>query len=225
MALSTEPRKVWLEVTVLWLAILGAILLFKWLSFLPFVRENLWGIAGLLFLFLPTEWLIRKGEDPARFGIGWQKLGQGIAWALVLSLATFPLYIPAYRWWFQRSTYHFALPGGFWKEVVGFFFLVALPEEAFYRGYMQTRLDLLFPRRVRFLGADVGWSLVVTAAFFAVGHMVEPRADKLSTFFPGLAFGWLRARTGSIGGAVVYHALCNIWAQLLRYGYFGVPPG
>jgi hypothetical protein len=136
---------------------------------------------------------------------------------------SFPLYIPGYRWWFGRTEFAFALPGDFWKEVVGFVLLVALPEEAFYRGYMQTRLDAVFTKRVRILGAEVGWALPITAAFFALGHLVEPRPDKLGTFFPGLVFGWLRARTGSIGGAVIFHAACNIWAEILRYGYFGVP--
>jgi len=30
----------------------------------------------------------------------------------------------------------------------------------------------------------------------------------------------MRARTGSIAGAVAFHALCDIWAEVLRYGYF-----
>ncbi len=210
-----------MEVTLVWVIAIGTILAFKLLSFIPFIYENLWGIAGLIFLFLPLEWLHRKGEDPVLFGISWQGLGKGLLWAVILAAIAFPPYIYGYKWWFGRSEYNLHLPLSFWKEVVGFFLLVALPEEAFYRGYMQTRLDGIFTKRVNILGAQVGWSVVITAAFFAVGHLIEPRFDKLATFFPGLVFGWLRARTGSIGGALIFHAFCNIWAQFLRYGYFG----
>ncbi|RLB58500.1 MAG: hypothetical protein DRI34_04650 [Deltaproteobacteria bacterium] len=219
--LSDEPGKVWREVVLLWGLAIAIIAAFKLLDFIPFVRDNLWGIAGIVFLFLPLEFLQRRGEDPRAYGISWQGLGRGLFWAAVLMLIFFPPYIPAYKWWFGRSqAFELHLPSSFWTEVVGYFLLVALPEEAFYRGYLQTRLDSLFKGRVRILGAEVGWSVVIAAAFFAVGHLVEPRLDKLGTFFPGLVFGWLRARTGSIGGAVVFHAMCDIWAQLLRYGYF-----
>ena len=223
VTLASEPKKIWFEVGVIWLVAVGIILVFKLLAFVPFIQENLWGIAGLVFLFLPIEWLYRKKQNLADFGITWKGFSKGLLWAAVLVAITFPLYIPAYQWWFARSDFNFGLPTDFWKEVVGFFLLVSLPEEVFYRGYMQTRLDSVFKGRVNVLGAKVGWGLVIAAAFFAIGHLVEPRPDKLGTFFPGLLFGWLRARTGSIGGAVVFHALCNIWAQVLRYGYFGVP--
>jgi uncharacterized protein len=221
--LSALPQRIWTEVLLLYAGVIAAIALFKAFSFIPFIQENLGGIAGLLFLFVPLEFLYRKGEKSDDFGISWRFFGRGLAWALILIAVTFPLYIPAYQWWFGRSEFHFALPGDFWKQCVGFVLLVALRGEVFNRVYMQPRLDVVFPRKVKILGAEVGWSLVVTAGLFALGHLVDPRADKLGTFFPGLVFGWLRAKTGSIGGAVLFHAACNIWAQVLRYGTFGVP--
>jgi len=219
--LSAEPKRVWIEVVAIWAIAIGVILAFKLLDFVPFIKENLWGIAGLVFLFLPLEWLYRRGENPADFGISRRGLGKGLLLAGILVALTFPAYMPAYKWWFSRTQdFRLHLPADFWKECVGFIFLVALPEEAFYRGYLQTRLDKVFKKKVKILGAEVGWSVVVAAAFFAVGHLVDPRLDKLGTFFPGLVFGWMRARTGSIAGAVAFHALCDIWAEVLRYGYF-----
>jgi len=219
--LSTEPRKIWLEVLLMYALALGIIGAFKGLSFVPFIRENLWGIAGIVFLFLPLEYLNRRRANLAAFGLTWRGLGRGLAWALLLAVLAFPLYIPAYRLWFGRTEFHLALPGTFWQEVVGNFLLVALPEEAFYRGYMQTRLDQVFRGRVRVLGAELGWGAVLATALFALGHLVEFRLDRLGTFLPGLVFAWLRARTGTIAAGVVFHALCNLWAQVLRYGYFG----
>jgi membrane protease YdiL (CAAX protease family) len=40
-------------------------------------------------------------------------------------------------------------------------------------------------------------------------------------FFPSLVFGWLRAKTGGIGAAVLFHAACNIFSAYLSAGYFG----
>jgi membrane protease YdiL (CAAX protease family) len=220
--LSKKPRNILLEAVVIYGIAIGVIVIFRLFAFIPFIQENLGGIAGLVFLFLPIEWLYRQGAIPADFGITYKRLGYGLLWAAILALITFPPYILAYKLWFGRSLFHFGLPTSFWKEVVVSTFLVALPEEVFYRGYIQTRLDEVFRGRLRILGAEVGWSVVITAALFAVGHLVEPRLDRLSTFFPGLVFGWLRARTGTVAGAVVFHALCNIWAQVLYYGYFGV---
>ena len=217
--LPTEPKKIFVEVVILYGIAIGSIGLFKALSVIPFVYENLWGIAGIIFLFLPVEYLYRKRANLEDFGICWKFLGRGVWVSLVLIVIFFPPYILGFKWWFSRVNFDLGVPWSFWKEVVGNLFLVALPEEAFYRGYMQTRLDSVFTRKINILGAKVGWSVVVTAAFFALGHLIEPRLDKLGTFFPGLVFGWLRAKTGSIGGAVIFHASCNIWAQILYYGY------
>ncbi|MBW2699386.1 MAG: CPBP family intramembrane metalloprotease [Deltaproteobacteria bacterium] len=219
--LRHDPKGIWIEVLAMYGLALGVIGLFKVLSlFSGFLADNLWGIAGLVFLFLPIEYLSRKGVDLERYGLTWKHLGRAFLWAGLFVVITFPPYVPAFVWWFGRGEFHFDLPDTFWQEVVGFFFLVALPEEAFYRGYMQTRLDEVFKGRVNILGAKVGWSLVVTSALFAIGHLITPRLDKLGTFFPALLFGWMRARTGTIAAAVIFHALCNIYAQVLKYGYF-----
>ena len=50
--------------------------------------------------------------------------------------------------------------------------VVALPEETFYRGYVQARLAPLFRRRIRVLGADLGAPVVVASALFALSHLV-----------------------------------------------------
>lgn len=223
-ALSTTPRRVFGEVLILWVVAIAGIGLFKLLAFVPFIRDNLWGIAGIIFLFLPLEYLRYKRADPEAFGLTWARFWSGLLWAFLFMAITFPPYVFAYRWWFGRVDFHFALPDTFWKEIVGNVLLVALPEEAFYRGYMQTRLDGVLRGRVKLFGAEVGFAWPIATGLFALGHLIDPRPDKLATFLPGLAFGWMRSRTGSIVAGVAFHAACNLWAQILRYGYFGIPP-
>jgi len=94
--------------------------------------------------------------------------------------------------------------------------LVAFPEELFYRGYLQTRLQQIMGRRLVIFGGDVGPAVIVTSAVFALGHLIAiPAASRLAVFFPSLLFGWLRDRTGSIIPGIVFHALSNLLLALL----------
>jgi membrane protease YdiL (CAAX protease family) len=97
------------------------------------------------------------------------------------------------------------------------FLLVALPEEVFYRGYLQTRLDRLIGRDRRVLGVDVNVaSLLLTSALFAVGHIATiPNPQRLAVFFPSLLFGWMRRASRGVTASTVYHASCNILVDLL----------
>jgi len=99
--------------------------------------------------------------------------------------------------------------------------LVALPEEVFYRGYLQTRLDSMFGRDVRVLGVMVNpWSLVLTSALFAIGHFLTiPSPARLAVFFPSLLFGWMRRASDGVMAPILYHAACNITVELAMRFY------
>jgi hypothetical protein len=99
------------------------------------------------------------------------------------------------------------------------FLVVALPEEVFFRGYVQGRLAPLFRRRIRVLGVDLGMHVVVASALFAIAHLVAiPAPFRLAVFFPGLLFGWLRERTGGVLAPTLMHAASNVLLEVLvRY--------
>jgi uncharacterized protein len=62
-------------------------------------------------------------------------------------------------------------------------------------------------------------ALVAQAALFAVVHLAtEAHVEKLAVFFPGLLFGWMRARRGGIGASIALHALSNVLAYVLTSG-------
>lgn len=93
---------------------------------------------------------------------------------------------------------------------------VALPEETFYRGYLQPRLEHRWPAVRRFFGVPLGRAALIAAALFALGHFLgEWNPLRLGPFFPALIFAWQRNATGSIFGAIAYHALCNIIGEVL----------
>jgi membrane protease YdiL (CAAX protease family) len=128
--------------------------------------------------------------------------------ALVTAALVFPPFVAGYA--LLRSGGHpftLHLPRSPVEFALGQLIVVALPEEALFRGYFQTRLAALGGPRVRLLG-------------FALLHvLVGLQPARASVFFPGLLFGWLRARRGGIGAAVWFHALCNVLADLLARGY------
>jgi membrane protease YdiL (CAAX protease family) len=98
--------------------------------------------------------------------------------------------------------------------------VVALPEEAFFRGYLQTALDQRYRGRLRFFGIHFTAGLLLSSVLFALGHLTTmPQLGRLAVFFPSLLFGVLRDKSGGIGAPVVLHAQCNIFSAILGQGY------
>ncbi len=143
---------------------------------------------------------------------------------IVLIVVTIIVLVPyafGYRLWFHMNgPVHWANAWrGVLAEAPGQLLMVALPEEVFFRGYLQTALDRQFTTKVRILGANVGLSLVITSAIFAIGHVLtRPSPERLAVFIPSLLFGWMRARTGGVGASILFHALCNLLAAALVRG-------
>jgi membrane protease YdiL (CAAX protease family) len=181
--------------------------------------DNVVERAGLAFggLVLPEPLDVRRIA---------RDLGLALAWTLVLALLFFGPFFFGFRV-YARWIWH-APPGPAFSfraaaaidEVLGQVGLVALPEEAFYRGYLQTRFDDASSARVRVFGAAIGPSILLTSAIFAVGHVLTiPEPARLAVFFPSLLFGWLRARTGGVGASIGFHACCNIFSAMLFQSY------
>lgn len=192
------------------------------------------------FVFLAATWAMVWRKDDARVersGLALAGLvlpgridlrrvlrgGLGaLAWAALFGALTFgPFFLGWRAFWHPHGT--FALRVGAMdvlNEAFGQLVIIALPEEAFYRGYLQSRFDDLFPPRFKVLGAQIGPSLVITSVIFALGHFATIREPaRLAVFFPSLLFGWLRARTGGIGAGVAFHASCNVFSELLGKGF------
>jgi membrane protease YdiL (CAAX protease family) len=104
-------------------------------------------------------------------------------------------------------------------------FFVAIPEELFYRGYVQSRLDEVWTPGWRVFGAVLGPGWLVTSLVFALGHSVVLfQWWHLAIFVPSLAFGWLRARTGGVLAGAFFHAWCNVMVAFLDAAW-GVSTG
>ena len=194
--------------------------------------------VGFGFLAV-TYWLVLRTDDSARiarYGLSFAGLSEpeplspariaresvtALLWALGLAAIFLPPFWLGFVWWWHiRTPFHPAPLATLGSDFLGQLLVIALPEEAFYRGYLQSALDEAWRPRVRVLGAELGPSILVTSALFAAGHLcTELNAGRLAVFFPALVFGWLRSRTRGVGAGLVFHALCNLFASYLSQSY------
>jgi len=100
---------------------------------------------------------------------------------------------------------------------------VALPEEYFFRGFVQKHLRNRLPSiKVPLLPGRFPLAIVVSSALFALVHLVAtPNATRLAVFFPSLLFGWLYERSGNLSQPIAYHALSNVVLAIYEMIWFG----
>jgi hypothetical protein len=181
-------------------------------------------LAALVFIALPVLVLDRAGRPYGRYGFTHDHPVRDALWALGLCLALFPPIVAGLAffpqlWGLSSLDFSWRWPMGYPFALLDTLLVVALPEEVFYRGYLMGRLDDALPRRVRVLGAQVGPALLLQALAFALGHyLIDMEPARLLVFFPALAFGWLRARTGSLVGPTILHAASNAFMEVFRAG-------
>jgi membrane protease YdiL (CAAX protease family) len=215
----------------------------KPLGAVPYVGAIGYTLAAALQLYLPL-WRSDSLRQPTAFvGLHLGAWRRDVKLVLVLCLVSFPPYAFLHHLYMTglhdlvgsvglgelarfipRAHLAPAAPAGGWLSagawlaglVATHALGVALPEETFYRGYLQARLETLWPPRRRVLGVRLGLAAVVAAACFASGHFLgEWNPLRLGPFLPALVFAWQRNATGSIVGAIGFHAACNVYGELL----------
>jgi membrane protease YdiL (CAAX protease family) len=213
----------------------------------PLVRDNLQGLIAVVFFYTPSVSARIAGREFDYRGVGLRldPLKLNLAVVGALSALTFPAFVagfflfyghvcggaangltrlwaPLCQRWLGFAGGHLRLPPRFALLALSQLVVVAIPEELFFRGYLMERLEKVWPPTRRLFGAPVGVALLGSSALFALGHLlVIPNPQRLAVFFPALVFGWMRARTGSIAAGAVFHALCNIVADVMHTSWFG----
>ncbi len=228
------PRSARAEVLTLWAVCFGGILI-------TYVAMSGWAklIATLGFLYLPQLATRQRGEDFREYGLSLASWPKDLKLFLQVSAVIFPLFIAGYvafTWLYpslpeqlihvftpyaKAPHFAFRLPDRFAEWVIDQTFVVALPEEFFYRGYMQTRLRDAWPEGRVVFGVRLGKAFWVTAVLFALGHLAIFQVWRLAVFFPALVFGYMREKTGSVLAAAGFHACSNLLVQVLDASFFG----
>ena len=153
-------------------------------------------------------------------------LGTDLGWALLLACLTFPPFFIAHHFFRlyafgpEYANYSLRVPPDLAELVLVNVLLIGLPEELFYRGFVQTRLERWWTDRRCILGVPIDRTVIVVSALFALGHFLgEWNPARLGPFFPAILFSMLRRKSGSITGAIIYHGLSNVFSATLLYGY------
>lgn len=153
----------------------------------------------------------------ARYGLTLRRPGSLCWHACVIAIIFVPYAFGQYALahWTRGASFHLRMPADFLTSVVEQVLLIGLPEEFFFRGYLQTQFDQACGRPYHLLGARWGFGLPSAAALFALCHLLYGGPLRLLVFFPGLLYGWLRARTGTIAVPTLYHAGSNLLMQVM----------
>jgi len=213
----------------------------------PFLLELSPGLLACAFLFGPQLAARLSGRpfDPKGAGITmdpWRASLRVLGMALVI---TWPLYLAGFFLFYGATCpvnalfhtllglvhplcpswkglgFHLTVPRGFLLTALTQVLVVAIPEEVFFRGYLLSRFEARWPSGKRWLGVRLGWPLVLSSVLFGVGHfLVDFQPMRLAVVVPGFVFGYLRLRSGSVAAGALFHALCNLLAELLHESYF-----
>ena len=202
-----------------------------------FVGAHLTELYAVLFLVIPHVWAARTGAEVPLFG----PLARGLLWGAAVSVAVLGLFALGYELYFRllcagelpaswnlgrscAALHGFRFPG--WSATGHLFLIhavaVALPEEYFYRGFLQP-LVLRSPTLAGLGGhRRLAVAVVLQAACFAAGHaLVDFNPMRAAVFFPGLLFGALAAGSGGLWAPILFHAAANVVSETLETGFFG----
>ena len=185
--------------------------LFVWQVTAVAAKPAAFGLALLLTVLLfiygyrvlgETEWLRRTGWVSPRQGFWLHRLIAGVGTAGGI-------------WWFAR-VFHQTL-GGVppARRVLLAGFSGPMIEELLFRGLLFWLIFELLRRRGVPPALAAGATVLLTAIAFAFAHNDRhgPRLD--ATILTGIAFGWMRVRSGSTAAATLMHAAYNLVLLLI----------
>jgi len=103
-----------------------------------------------------------------------------------------------------------------WGQVLWLFFGAGFGEEIFFRGYIQSRVDVAFGYQFHWLGLQFGVGVLVSSLLFGFIHALNTvdyfhgRFDfgwsyGSEAFAEGILYGGIRAKTGSVLPGAITH--------------------
>lgn len=177
------------------LATLGALALALWLD------------SSAPWLLVPLALVIGLHRSPEHYGWTLRVIPPTALVHLGIGALALALYVSAHAFF---GTLDFDPPENLAFALARMFLAVALPEEFFFRGYLQSSLNRVFGKPWRLAGAPFGIGLVIQALAFALCHVAAGDWMKMRVFFFGVFAGWLRERSGGVLSPALYHAVANI---------------
>lgn len=194
---------------------------------IPSGKNHLLGISTVIFIGIPMWYIYRRELSWHQCGISARNPTKALLFFFIAMGGVFPVFLAGALLWQRYGACHFSWfhsifaycqphawiflrPPSDWPlQVLIQLFLVALPEEVFFRGLMQGLFAKVFSGLV---------PIVLTSALFAMTHaLFWWSALGWLVFFPSLIFGHLRARTDNLWSCVLFHMSCNVLMMVVKF--------
>lgn len=224
------------RISLFFLLFTGVLSALYWIGKVTFIGGFLVEIYAVLFLFSPLLYLkLSGGSEEQNSSSIIKQVFIGIA----VSILILGLFSIIYRFYFMkacrgdfpllgrdcRSFHYFKWPGSMrtFLNILAFNIIaVALPEEYFYRGFLQPLILKSSTFSHWAIKRKVFAAIFIQAIFFAAGHfLVDFNPLRLAVFFPAVVFGFLAFKSGGITAGIIFHAFANQVSWTLEKGFFG----
>lgn len=180
--------------------------------------------AAIMFLYIPSIYYVRKRDKELMEIIRIKRIKNNAILCTYISIFIFPLYTFGFYIFHslvlgKKFLFHFPPDsvGNFIATILFHIFIAALPEETFYRGFIQELFNKDFERKWRIFGINFGPSIFFTSILFAIGHyIIIPHPFRLGVFFPSLLFGLMKEKDQNITLPFLFHAIANIYSGILE---------
>jgi hypothetical protein len=180
-------------------------------------------LVAVVLIYVPVVIAKWNGESLSYLDRSRKQWSTSLKLALLVSAIILPPFLLLNHLWqmmvYGLSFHPRAVIGLAWV-LVDQLFLVAIPEEIFFRGWLQSRFNRLYPAKWNIFGVRLGWAWLLTAVLFAIAHsLVTYEWWHFAIFFPALVFGWMREKTGTIVSSSLFHCFCNLTAYWIGFNY------
>jgi len=173
--------------------------------------------ALLVFMALGAAWIMRtSGFPPATFGLTlarwrwvvWDSLLWSAVFCAAMTLAKAALLQFGEGYSHLRLLEPWVSPAGLGATLVAYGLYVVLSpvQELVARGLLQGSLQKMFTGALVPMRASI-----VANAVFSVSHQHLGLGYALAVFIPGLFWGWLYHRHGSLLGVSISHIVIGLW--------------
>lgn len=207
---KTDP---WSDVLIAWVCGLGAMGV-AWAA-LP---ENLapYGSA-CAWTVIAVGAMVRRGPNFPTYGLTCANALKALGLTCIYACVFLPPFVVALMVLWPDSAGQSPSVGTVLSTFGHHLVVAAIPEELFFRGFVQGRLTTLYGKDTKnVLGLRLNLPVFATALLFGITHLSAVASlwslqalERLSTFFPGLLFGSLREHSKGLLAPILFHAICN----------------
>ncbi len=202
------------ETFLILVLVLGAIRGLYELRHIPVLAPYVAVMVAALLIYVPVIHAAWRKEKITYLDRSWKQWKFSLKWFGIWFLLVMPSFLIGNHYWQQWVFGGVFMPkmlpnmGGIFVDQL---FLVAIPEEMFFRGWFQPRLDTLSKKRWNIFGVQLGWTWILGAAIFATAHtLIHFQWWHFAIFFPSLLFIWLKEKTGTITAPALFHCVANL---------------